>query len=152
MRIAVSSQGDSMDSLIDPRFGRSQGFIVYDQKVEKYEYVDNRVASLSPQGAGLAAAKAVIDAGASVVITGRVGPKAANALLQAGVAVYEVSSMPSVQEALHRYDRGVLRRITAGDVREQGFGSGMRIGRGMGGGGGRGMGGGGGQGQGGRRR
>ncbi len=149
MKIAVSSTGKTLDSQINPRFGRTSGFVVYDAETGQAEFLDNSQHLGLPQGAGIQTAKMISDAGAEVLICGQMGPKAAQALSMSNIKVYS-SSAGTVKEAIDAFQAGRLKELSFADVQA---GSGKTGGRGMGGGarGGRGMGGGGGQGMGGRR-
>jgi predicted Fe-Mo cluster-binding NifX family protein len=152
MKIAISAQGKGAESPMDPRFGRCQGFVVYDTDSGAFDYVDNAGQANLPQGAGIQSAQVVADTGATQVITGRVGPKASDALEKAGVSVF-FSEQNTVQQALDEYRQsGAGGRPPVGGG-QSGDDPGCRRmgggGRGMGGGGGRGMGGGGGRGAGG---
>lgn len=100
--VAVSARGEGLDSAVDARFGRAEGFVLTDADGKARGYVPNREARDLPQGAGLAAAEAVVRAGAGTVVTGQVGPKAAAALAAAGVRVVEGMDGLTVAEALSR--------------------------------------------------
>ncbi len=147
MKIAVSSSGNTLDSQIDPRFGRCAYFLIVDTDDMNFEAFDNESISLGG-GAGIQAAQFVASKGAKAVLTGNVGPNAVKTLGAAGVEVF-VGQNGTVGEALERYKRGDLQSTSAPNVVDHyGMGGGGG-GRGMGGGGGRGMGGGGGRGMGG---
>lgn len=134
MRIAISSKGPKMDATIDPRFGRCPCFIVVDPASEEFEVLDNQAAMMSG-GAGIQAAQMVVNSGAGAVITGNLGPNAANTLAAAGVKTY-LGASGTVREALEQYKTGRLQE-SGGPTVERYFGTG-----GMGGraGAGRGMG------------
>ncbi|MCF8114761.1 MAG: hypothetical protein K9K33_00005, partial [Desulfarculaceae bacterium] len=144
-KIAVSSQGKNLESQVDPRFGRAAYFLVVDEADNSFVVVDNSVSRDMSSGAGIQAAEAVARAGAKVVLSGLVGPKAMHALQAAGLQVVQ-GAEGSVEEALLAYRQGTLK--ADGDA-PFGGGGGTGGGGGMGGGGGRGMGGGGGRGMGG---
>ena len=147
MKIAVSSSGNTLDSQIDPRFGRCAYFLIVDTDDMNFEAFDNESISLGG-GAGIQAAQFVASKGAKAILTGNVGPNAVKTLGAAGVEVF-VGQNGTVGEALERYKRGDLQSTSAPNVVDHyGMGGGGG-GRGMGGGGGRGMGGGGGRGMGG---
>lgn len=159
MKIAVSAQGPDPDMAMDPRFGRAQGYLIHDTATGEYQYIDNSQGASAAQGAGIQGAQAVADAGAEVVITGRFGPKAAEALERAGVRMV-TGQGGSVREVVAQFlsggsapDQGPSQGPTQDQTAPQpgAPGQGMGMGRGMGGGGGRGMGGGGGRGMGGGR-
>jgi predicted Fe-Mo cluster-binding NifX family protein len=158
MKIAVSSSGNSLDSQIDPRFGRCAYFLIVDTDDMDFETFDNESIALGG-GAGIQAAQFVASKGAKAILTGNVGPNAVKTLGAAGVEVF-VGQNGTVGEALERYKSGSLQPTSTPNVADhhgmggsggggRGVGGSGSGGRGMGGGGGRGMGGGGGRGMGG---
>ncbi len=167
MKVCITSTGKELDSLVDARFGRTPYFIVVDTETNDVEVFEN-TCSENTQGAGTGAVSLVVDKGIDVLLTGRVGPKAAIAFQATDVKLVEgMAENQTVREALAKFTRGEYtqtgrpEQLSAGiaGATEQGPGTGM--GRGMGCGGGRGMGGGGrgmgcgrgrGMGGGGRRR
>jgi predicted Fe-Mo cluster-binding NifX family protein len=114
MKIAVSATGNTLDSLIDPRFGRCMIFMVVDTETMKAEPVTNTSVS-SAHGAGIGAAQKVASLGVKAVITGNVGPNAHMALSGAGVEIY---TMPqgTVREAVERLKRGELSGVRSPTV------------------------------------
>ncbi|MBN2141231.1 MAG: NifB/NifX family molybdenum-iron cluster-binding protein [Desulfovibrionaceae bacterium] len=161
MKIAVSSRGQSLESPLEPRFGRAQGFVLVDLETNQTEYLDNSANSELAQAAGIQTAQMLAQAGAGAVLTGQVGPNARDALARGGVEVYACAEA-TVGAAVEAFRQGRLRPVAqeagaagpqpgaagpqpgaAGCRRTGGGGRGMGGGgRGMGGGG-RGMGGGG---------
>ncbi len=83
MRIAISSTGPDLDAQVDPRFGRCQCFVVVDPATEELEVLDNEAAMMSG-GAGIQAAQMVANSGVDAVITGNLGPNAADTLEATG--------------------------------------------------------------------
>ncbi|WP_243544185.1 NifB/NifX family molybdenum-iron cluster-binding protein [Pseudodesulfovibrio tunisiensis] len=144
MKIAVSVQGTGPADPVDPRFGRCSGLVVFDTETGQHVYVDNSGNMSLAQGAGIQTAQLAADNGANVVISGQVGPKAQNALEQAGIAIYQTQAA-TVREAIDEYlgnaPASAGSNATPANA-GQGFGAGQGMGQGMGGGG-RGMGGGG---------
>lgn len=102
-KIAITSEGPTLDDNVDPRFGRAAGFIVIDPETEAFEYVGNGAAQARGQGAGIQAAETVARAGAKAVLTGFVGPKAYQALAAAGIRIGQNMENLSVREALERF-------------------------------------------------
>ena len=176
MKLCITATGKDIDANIDTRFGRAPWFLIIDTATSAViEAVENSAAA-QEQGAGIAAAKLISDKGVDGVLTGTVGPKAANVFQTAGVSMFEgLSPQDTVQESLTKFQQGSYGqpqsaasstpsqgqrrgRGIAGGGRGmgggggQGMGGGSGQGRGMGGGGGRGMGGGGGRGMGGGGR
>ena len=109
MKVAISAQGKEMSSVIDQRFGRTRYFIVIDSETGTFTVHDNSQNLNAPQGAGIQAAKNVLDFGAEAVISGNVGPKAFAALNAAGIKVYTGAS-GTVQETLEAFNAGKLNR------------------------------------------
>ncbi len=111
MKIAVSSKGNTIESMMDQRFGRAANFIIVETKTMEYEAVGNTAAA-SSGGAGISAAQAVADKGADAVITGNVGPNAMNVLKAAGIEIYK-GNADSVKENVESFKRGALERINS---------------------------------------
>ena len=111
MKICISAQGDNMDSLVDPRFGRCVNFIIFDNDTQEVKVLANDAAFAST-GAGIAAAQTVVNAGAKVVLTGNLGPNAWKVLSSSGVQVYSVAGI-SAREACAKYADQELTIISA---------------------------------------
>ena len=105
-KIAVTSEGPTLDDALDPRFGRAAGFIIVDPQTLQFQYVDNGAGQARAQGAGIQAAEAIVRNGAEVLLTGYVGPKAFAALQAAGVKVAQNLDNMTVRQALERFRTG----------------------------------------------
>ena len=114
MKIAISTTGSNLDDKVDMRFGRCKGFIIYDTETQSTTYLDNEQNLNAAQGAGIQAAMSVVNADATALITGHIGPKAFDALSRAKVVVYLGSEL-SVQEVLRLYEEGKLERALDAD-------------------------------------
>ncbi|NIQ06952.1 MAG: dinitrogenase iron-molybdenum cofactor biosynthesis protein [Candidatus Korarchaeota archaeon] len=126
MKIAVSSNGQTLNDQVDPRFGRCPHFVFVDtdgQDIKEVEALKNPSVG-AMRGAGIQAAQTVANRGASVAITGNIGPNAFDALSSAGVKIVAGAS-GSVKEAVNAYLDGKLSEIS---------GPTSRMGRGKGGG------------------
>ena len=142
MKIAISSNHPGgLEVLVDPRFGRCAVFTIYDSATGDFDVVPN-VAAESFSGAGIQAAQLVVNSGATVVLTGNLGPNAFTALQQLGIQTYTGVFGATVKAAIDQYLAGTLTTTTGPTT---GAKSGM-------GGGGRGGGRGAGRGRGGGRR
>ncbi len=108
--IAVTSTGTTADSPMDPRFGRCAYFAVVDP-TGKIEHVPNAARALG-NGAGIQAAKQIIDMGIEAVITGDVGPNAFRVLSAAGVKIFAGAS-GTVAQAIEMLRRGDLRPVSS---------------------------------------
>ncbi len=111
--IAVTSEGPGLDDRVDPRFGRAGGFVVVDPETMAHRYVENGAAQVLAQGAGIQAAETIVRAGAGVLLTGFVGPKAFQALKAAGVKVGQDLEGLTVRQAVERYLAGQVPLATA---------------------------------------
>jgi predicted Fe-Mo cluster-binding NifX family protein len=105
-KIAITSEGPSLDDRVDPRFGRAAGFLVVNPDTMDNEYVDNGDSQIRAQGAGIQAAETVARSGAKAVLTGYVGPKAFQALSAAGIRVAQDLENITIREAVERYKQG----------------------------------------------
>ena len=115
MKIAISAQGTSLDSPVDPRFGRARYFIVTDTESGDFSVHDNTVNLNAAQGAGIQSAKNVADLGIQAVITGNVGPKAYATLSAAGIEIYTGAS-GTVRDSLQAFRAGALSRVDQANV------------------------------------
>lgn len=141
MKVAVSTTGNSLDSPVDPRFGRSQNYLIIETDDMEYEAISNPNITAG-SGAGIASAQLVAQKGVEAVITGNVGPNAVQVLTQAGIKIV-TGATGKAREAVEKYERGDLRATSqaygAGTFGGRGGGRGMGMGRGMGRGMGQGM-------------
>ncbi len=161
MKVAICSSENSLDSMVDPRFGRCPCFAVIDPETMETTFVANPGAGMG-QGAGIQAAQAVAATGATSVVAGNIGPNAFAALSAAGIRMF-AAVLGTVRAVLDQYLAGSLAEITgptvaahngmgagpqAGIGPTAGPGQGLGLGRGLGRGMGLGRGGGMGQGRG----
>lgn len=119
-KIAISSEGPTLDDALDPRFGRAAGFIVVTPHTLEFEYVDNGVSQTMAQGAGIQAAEVVSGAGAQAVLTGYVGPKAFTALQAVGIKVGQNLENMTVRQAIDTFNCGKV--VWAQQPNRQGHG------------------------------
>ncbi|RTZ94466.1 MAG: dinitrogenase iron-molybdenum cofactor biosynthesis protein [Deltaproteobacteria bacterium] len=113
MKIVVSSTGGDMISKVDPRFGRAPFFVFIEEdgKGELRHYAVENPAAGAPSGAGTEAAQQVVREGASVVISGAVGPNAFEVFEKLGISVFPVQGDLTVEEAYKRYKEGSLQKM-----------------------------------------
>jgi predicted Fe-Mo cluster-binding NifX family protein len=129
MKICVSAASNSLDSPIDPRFGRCPYLVIVDSENMQFEAVPN-MASDATSGAGIQAAQTIASKGAEVLITGNVGPNAFQALSAAGIKIV-TGALGTVREVVEKYKRGELGETGAPTVGGH-FGMGRGRGRGRG--------------------
>ena len=150
-KICITSSGPTLESAVDPRFGRCAYFIIVETETSAFEAIPNQAATASG-GAGVQAAQIVVSKGVEAVLTGSVGPNAFPALEDSGIRIL-IGISGTVKAAIESYTKGALQELnTPGPANvgkgQGGTGYGMGTGYGRGGG----MGVGRGMGRGGRRR
>jgi len=114
MKIAVTSVDEAMNSQVDPRFGRAACFVVVETETMDFEIVANSNVAASG-GAGINAAKVVIDTGAQAVLTGNCGPNAERAL-RAGNVTLCTGVQGTVAEAIEQFKAGALTKAAGPSV------------------------------------
>jgi predicted Fe-Mo cluster-binding NifX family protein len=115
MKIAVSSQGQTLDAATSPVFGRCPAYILVDTETMDFEALANP-ALASGGGAGIQAAQFVVSQGAEAVLSGNLGPNAFDVLEAAGVAGYLVPQ-GTVRQAVEAFRAGDLDPMPAASVR-----------------------------------
>ena len=121
MKIAITATGKSLDSQVDPRFGRAAYFMIGDPEKMDFSAIANENVTAGG-GAGVGSAKVVIDAGAEAVLTGNCGPKAERALTGAGLKLY-TGLTGTVAEGIELFKAGKLTQADGPSV-DQHFGMG----------------------------
>ena len=115
MKIAVTSTAPTLDAEVDPRFGRAAMFVVVDAETWAFDVVDNKQNVEAAQGAGIQAARTVIETGAGVVITGHTGPNAFRTLSAGGVRLV-LGAKGTVKQAVEQFTSGKLKAADSADV------------------------------------
>jgi len=103
LKICISTSEETLNSEIDPRFGRCKYFILIE--IKEGEQLDiksiKNIGATQGSGAGISAAEQISKLGVNVLITGDVGPKASNILNQLGIKVVKASGI--AREAVSEY-------------------------------------------------
>ncbi|HEY59297.1 MAG TPA: dinitrogenase iron-molybdenum cofactor biosynthesis protein [Anaerolineae bacterium] len=87
MKIAISTDGKDLESSTSTRFGRCSFFIFVDTDTMDFSALANPAKQASG-GAGIQAAQFVMDNGAQVILTEKVGPNALRVLEQANIHIF----------------------------------------------------------------
>ncbi|RKZ15925.1 dinitrogenase iron-molybdenum cofactor biosynthesis protein [bacterium] len=112
MKLVFTSQGTDWESSMDPRFGRTRFFFVYDDESEEVQTYDNTAVENEAHGAGPKTARTLTEFGAQVLITGNGPGGNAAAVLQAtGTEVYVGAGEMTIREAYEAYRSGSLKRF-----------------------------------------
>ncbi len=124
MKVAISATGPSLDSEVDPRFGRCQYLIVADTDTMEFNGTENSNI-MAGGGAGISTAQTVASLGAQVVLTGNCGPNAYQTLSAAGIQVITGIS-GSVKDAIDGFKAGKFKAISGPSTgAHSGMGGGM---------------------------
>lgn len=115
MRILVTSTGDSLESEVDPRFGRAKKFILYETDDSSFSVIDNQQNVEAMQGAGVQASQTIVNSGAETLITGNCGPNAFRILSEAGIKVF-IGAKGKVKEAIEDFQKGKLEQAKQANV------------------------------------
>ena len=113
-RICVTSEGNSLDSRVDPRFGRCRYFMIVDTGSLEFEAIQNPNRE-SMGGAGIQSGQLVAVKKVKAVVTGNVGPNAYQTLVAAGIDIY-TGAEGSIKGAIEAYKSGKLQKIESASV------------------------------------
>jgi predicted Fe-Mo cluster-binding NifX family protein len=112
MRIAFTSAGTTWDSLIDPRFGRTEYIALYDEDNKEFTSVDNSAVKNDAHGAGTATAQKIFELKPDVLITGNgPGENAAKALKLIEMKIFVDAHDQTIQQAYQSFLDGALKEI-----------------------------------------
>jgi len=112
MRIAFTATGTNWDSIIDPRFGRTEYIVIYDEKEQVLSAIDNSTVKNETHGAGTATAQKVFELKPDVLITGNgPGETASNALKHLEIRIFINAHGMTIKQALQQYKNGKLQEI-----------------------------------------
>ncbi|MCP4160397.1 MAG: dinitrogenase iron-molybdenum cofactor biosynthesis protein [Deltaproteobacteria bacterium] len=107
MKIAVTSQGTTLESEMDPRFGRAAYIMIVDSETMAFEVFDNSENANALKGAGIKTSVLISENGAKVLLTGYCGPNAFKTLHTGGLKVVnDVNG--SVKEAVLAFNDGIF--------------------------------------------
>lgn len=115
MKVAVTSQGPTLTSEVDPRFGRAKSFVVVDTATGESATPDNAENLNALQGAGIQAAQNIVSLVVEAVVTGNVGPKAFMTLQAGSVKTY-IGAAGSVSDAVEQLEAGQFECVSKPNV------------------------------------
>lgn len=84
MRIGVAATGGSLEAQVSEQFGRCPFFVIVDSDTMNFEAFNNDAMAMSG-GAGPAAVRELANRQVAMVLAGKFGPKAEDALRMAGI-------------------------------------------------------------------
>ncbi len=116
MKIVVTTQGTTPDSLVETRFGRSIYFLLFDSDSKQWEPVTIlNEAAQAADDAGIQAAQEVARLGAHAVVANHCGRKAFKALDDARVKIYPARGLTAA-EAVEELLGGDLQPFSGPDL------------------------------------
>ncbi|NQU87595.1 MAG: dinitrogenase iron-molybdenum cofactor biosynthesis protein [Mariniphaga sp.] len=112
MKIAFTTKGTKWNSRMDPRFGRTKFFLIYDVEKHEFNHFDNRSIDNEAHGAGPKTAQKLFELEANVLITGNgPGGNAATVLEKSGIKIYIGAGEMTVKEAFEAYQNRKLKEF-----------------------------------------
>lgn len=110
MRILIPTFSKETTSGINPSFGRTEYFAIFDDQSGEYTFIDNPACN-AEGGAGILAAQTVVDSKADVVIATQCGQNAADVLKAADIKIFK--AVPAkIFELVEKYRNGKLAELT----------------------------------------
>ena len=104
MKIAFTTKGTEWSSKMDPRFGRTKYFLIYDEETNSISSISNDDVEIEAHGAGPKAAQKLAELGVNVLITGNgPGGNAATVLEKIGTECYIGAGDMTVKEAYQAF-------------------------------------------------
>lgn len=112
MKLIFTTKGTEWTSPMDPRFGRTQYFFVFDEETQEIQSHDNTAIENEAHGAGPKTAQLMADYAANVLITGNgPGGNAATVLATTGTEIYIGAGDMTVKQAYEAYQNGALKKF-----------------------------------------
>jgi predicted Fe-Mo cluster-binding NifX family protein len=109
MKIAFTSTGESWDSEIDARFGRTEFILLYTEENQQLKSHDNREIINVAHGAGPKTSQKIYDLAPDVLITGNgPGDNALNILKSMHLKIYVGAGGLTIREAYEKYKNNQL--------------------------------------------
>ncbi len=109
MKIAIASEGQTLDSPVAERFGRCPFFLIVEDDGTLLEALSNEATKAS-HGAGGMAVQAIAAHGVTALIAPRLGPNATMALKASGISAFEAAGQ-TCRQALEDFRKGSLKEI-----------------------------------------
>lgn len=103
MKIAITSNGDSLDSKLDSRFGRCSYFAIHDTENNDTVFYANPNKE-SQEGAGPASAQFVVSKGVQMILSGEFGGKVKSLLESLQITMVALKdNQKTIKELLEEY-------------------------------------------------
>lgn len=102
MKIAITSKSNSLNSSMDPRFGRAEWMAVYDSQEKKTEFHNNE-AKEQQSGSGPKTAQLLADLGVEKIFSGDFGPKAKKVLESLGIEMVVLKDEQPIENIIKNF-------------------------------------------------
>lgn len=112
MKIVITATSPTLDSEVDPRFGRGAYLLLIDTATLDWQAYPNPGVTASG-GAGIQVAQFITEHKAEAVVSGDFGPHAFEALNAASLPMYVFGNCRTVREVIAQFKAGQLQRIGA---------------------------------------
>ena len=107
MKICITSDGNNLESNVDPRFGRCAYFIIYDTETDNYQIIPNENAQ-GVGGVGIKNATMIAEKGVELIITGNIGPNASRVFNEFGIKVI-TGVNGKIKEVIDNFKKGNIK-------------------------------------------
>lgn len=112
MKIAFTTKGEKWESMMDPRFGRTEFILIYEEEKDAFISFDNRDIENEAHGAGPKTAQNLFELKPDILITGNgPGGNAASVLEKANIKIYAGAGNMTVKEAYDAYKNNTLKML-----------------------------------------
>ncbi|MBN1327784.1 MAG: NifB/NifX family molybdenum-iron cluster-binding protein [Candidatus Cloacimonetes bacterium] len=114
MRIAFTAKGTDWDASIDPRFGRTEFILIYDEDTDELTSFDNRAVDSIAHGAGPQTAQKLAELKPDILITGNgPGGNAGRVLNMMNLRIFTGAGMMTVKEAYSSFKNNKLTLLSS---------------------------------------
>ena len=100
MKVAITSSGNNLGSVIDQRFGRCAYFAIYDTETRQVEFIENTNKD-AEEGAGPASVALIANQGAGKVISGEFGFKIKGMLNDLKIQMVMLKEEKTIQDIIN---------------------------------------------------
>ena len=114
MKLCITANGSTLESYLDPRFGRCSFFLIVDSQTMQFKALPND-SNRSISGAGIRAAQIISNNDVNLLITGNIGPKAFRALSNAGIKIMK-GEIQTANMILMKFKNGELNFVDSPTV------------------------------------
>lgn len=109
MKIAFTSSGKDWDAQIDPRFGRTEFLLLFNEETEEMQVISNVDVLSVAHGAGPKTAQKLYELAPDVLITGNgPGGNAMNILTHSSIKIFVGAGGKTIKEAYQAYKNNEL--------------------------------------------